>query len=117
ADRLRLAYLPPELLSTRLTKGMIRIRLNFRFLSNILLSVDSYSRERTLRDMDKNSEKHFSRRKFLGVTLAGGATVFAGRSHMLIAANSSSAAPNASAGGSFKVGGDLPVNRLGFGAM
>jgi pyridoxine 4-dehydrogenase len=52
-----------------------------------------------------------SRRLFLRATLAGGASLFAGRAATLLAA--------ASAGddSTFSIGGDLPVNRLGFGAM
>src|SRR5918996_5976449 len=52
-----------------------------------------------------------SRRLFLRATLAGGASLLAGRSATLFAA----ALPNDKS--SFSIGGDLPVNRLGFGAM
>src|SRR5260370_46656 len=52
-----------------------------------------------------------SRRLFLRATLAGGAWLLAGRAATLFAAAS------ASDNSSFSVGGDLPVNRLGFGAM
>src|SRR4029434_10014805 len=52
-----------------------------------------------------------SRRLFLRATLAGGASVLAGRSATLFAAAS------ANDNSSFSIGGDLPVNRLGFGAM
>jgi pyridoxine 4-dehydrogenase len=55
-----------------------------------------------------------TRRKFLGTTLIGGATLFAGGSTMIFAANSPAAAEKDTV---FRVGGDLPVNRLGFGAM
>jgi aryl-alcohol dehydrogenase-like predicted oxidoreductase len=56
-----------------------------------------------------------TRRTFLGMTLAGGATLVAGGSATLLAATSVEATttPNSS----FKIGGNLPVNRLGFGAM
>jgi aryl-alcohol dehydrogenase-like predicted oxidoreductase len=54
-----------------------------------------------------------SRRKFLGLTMAGGAAVLAGPSAILRAA----AANSAEGDSMFKIGGDLPVNRLGFGAM
>jgi pyridoxine 4-dehydrogenase len=57
-----------------------------------------------------------TRRKFLGTTLAGGATLIAGGSNMILAANSS-AVTEAGANSLFRLGGDLPVNRLGFGAM
>ena len=52
-----------------------------------------------------------TRRLFLRATLAGGATLLAGRAGRLFAAAS------ASDNSTFSIGGDLPVNRLGFGAM
>jgi pyridoxine 4-dehydrogenase len=52
-----------------------------------------------------------SRRLFLRATLAGGASLLAGRAATLFAAAS------ANDDSSFSIGGDLPVNRLGFGAM
>jgi pyridoxine 4-dehydrogenase len=58
-----------------------------------------------------------TRRKFLGTTLAGGATLIAGGSKMIFAANSSAVATEPGTNSVFRLGGDLPVNRLGFGAM
>jgi pyridoxine 4-dehydrogenase len=55
-----------------------------------------------------------SRRKFLGATLIGGATLLAGGSKLIFAENSQPAAEKDMV---FRIGGDLPVNRLGFGAM
>src|SRR5437667_2085116 len=52
-----------------------------------------------------------SRRVFLRATLAGGAALLAGRAAELLVA----ASPGENS--SFSIGGDLPVNRLGFGAM
>ena len=52
-----------------------------------------------------------SRRLFLRATLAGGASLLAGRAATLFAAAS------ANDNSAFSIGGDLPVNRLGFGAM
>ena len=52
-----------------------------------------------------------SRRVFLRATLAGGASLLAGRAATLFATASASDVS------SFTIGGDLPVNRLGFGAM
>jgi aryl-alcohol dehydrogenase-like predicted oxidoreductase len=52
-----------------------------------------------------------SRRLFLRTTLAGGASLLAGKAATLFAA----ASANDDSG--FTIGGDLPVNRLGFGAM
>src|SRR6184192_3929806 len=57
-----------------------------------------------------------TRRKFLGTTLAGGATLIAGGSTMIFAANSL-AVTEPGTSSVFRLGGDLPVNRLGFGAM
>ena len=53
-----------------------------------------------------------TRRRFLGTTLAGGAAVMAEGSSMILGAASDAGTPS-----TFKIGGDLPVNRLGFGAM
>jgi len=56
------------------------------------------------------------RRKFLQISLAGGAALLAGKSHVIFGADAlttSKMATNAT----FTLGGDLTVNRLGFGAM
>lgn len=52
-----------------------------------------------------------SRRLFLRTTLAGGAALLAGGAETLLSATSPSDTST------FSIGGDLPVNRLGFGAM
>src|SRR5439155_1905052 len=57
-----------------------------------------------------------TRRKFLDTTLAGGATLIAGGSTMIFAANSP-AVTELGTSSVFRLGGDLPLNRLGFGAM
>jgi pyridoxine 4-dehydrogenase len=57
-----------------------------------------------------------SRRKFLAVAVGGGAALLSTRATRLFGAGSAGA-PDASASSTFKIGGDLPVNRLGFGAM
>ena len=57
-----------------------------------------------------------SRRTFLGMSLAGGATLLAGGSATIFAGESSTA-PAQATNAVWKLGGDLPVNRLGFGAM
>src|SRR5437763_7428919 len=57
-----------------------------------------------------------TRRKFLGTTLAAGATLIAGGSNMIFAANPPAPA-EAGTNSLFRLGGDLSVNRLGFGAM
>src|SRR5438874_7047956 len=65
---------------------------------------------------DKTNREHqgsVTRRRFVRLTIGGGAAVLAGGSMIVRAAS------DASTQGSsiFKIGGDLPVNRLGFGAM
>lgn len=50
-----------------------------------------------------------TRRKFLGVTVASGATVLAGQLPKIVAATALKS--------TFQIGGDLTVNRLGYGAM
>jgi len=54
-----------------------------------------------------------TRRKFLGTTIAGGATVLAGTVFQKLA----SAVTTSATTTTFQLGGDLSVNRLGFGAM
>ncbi|MGI9087145.1 MAG: aldo/keto reductase [Chthoniobacterales bacterium] len=54
-----------------------------------------------------------TRRTFVGLTITGSAAILAGASTILRAANPTSAESKSM----FKIGGDLPVNRLGFGAM
>src|SRR5881275_2369460 len=52
-----------------------------------------------------------TRRKFLGATIAGSATVLAGQLPKLVSAATTATSK------SFLLAGDLSVNRLGFGAM
>ncbi|MBA3385690.1 MAG: aldo/keto reductase [Chthoniobacterales bacterium] len=59
------------------------------------------------------SEHGVTRRRFVGLTIGGGAALLAGRPNLLRAATAANAENNSM----FKIGGDLPVNRLGFGAM
>jgi aryl-alcohol dehydrogenase-like predicted oxidoreductase len=70
---------------------------------------------RTMNDGSSSIKDRFrsgmTRRLFLRATVAGGAWLLAGRAGTLFAAGS------ASDKSSFGIGGDLPVNRLGFGAM
>src|SRR3984893_13171117 len=69
--------------------------------------------------LDANQERAgdgVTRRRFLGTTLAGGAALFAGGSRAIFAA-ASLPAPMATVNLVWTLGGDLPVNRLGFGAM
>jgi pyridoxine 4-dehydrogenase len=55
-----------------------------------------------------------TRRKFLGTTIAGGASVMAGTAFVQKLASAAAASTMKS---TFQLGGDLSVNRLGFGAM
>src|SRR6266404_2388895 len=57
-----------------------------------------------------------TRRTFLGMSLATGATLLAGGSATIFGAGSSTT-PSLATNAVWKLGGDLPVNRLGFGAM
>ena len=58
-----------------------------------------------------------TRRTFLGTTLGGGVALLAGGSAGFFGAASSMAVTNPDTNSVFKLGGDLQVNRLGFGAM
>src|SRR3984893_4919540 len=62
------------------------------------------------------TREKLTRRTFVGMSLGTGAAILAGGSRIISGASSSSA-PNAAASSVWKIGGDLPVNRLGFGAM
>jgi pyridoxine 4-dehydrogenase len=57
-----------------------------------------------------------TRRTFLGMSLASGAALLAGKSDVIFGAQSSTT-PTMAMNTTFKLGGDLAVNRLGFGAM
>ena len=65
--------------------------------------------------VDTKQNPGLTRRTFLGTTLAGGAALFAGPDEIFGAA--SSTAPTMATNSTFQLGGDLTVNRLGFGAM
>ena len=61
-------------------------------------------------------ERSLTRRRFIGVSLASGAALFAGKSNVLLGADSSTPS-NMATNPTFTLGGDFTVNRLGFGAM
>jgi aryl-alcohol dehydrogenase-like predicted oxidoreductase len=61
-------------------------------------------------------KRDITRRTFLGATLASGAALLAGGSRSIFGATSSTA-PNLATNSVWKLGSDLSVNRLGFGAM
>jgi pyridoxine 4-dehydrogenase len=86
--------------------------------------VDSAFGGRTMRFMsdkfrglsENEMDGSFTRRTFLGMTIAGGAALVAGGSGSILKAATSTEL-GAAANPSFRLGGDLMVNRLGFGAM
>jgi hypothetical protein len=65
---------------------------------------------------DAKDKPGITRRTFLGVSLASGAALFAARSDVIFGAESSTP-PTMVTNPTWKLGGDLTVNRLGFGAM
>jgi aryl-alcohol dehydrogenase-like predicted oxidoreductase len=64
----------------------------------------------------ENEMARMTRRSFLGVSLASGAAILVGKSDVIVGA-SAPAASNMATNPTFSLGGDLTVNRLGFGAM
>src|SRR6266436_2857987 len=64
----------------------------------------------------KRVDSGITRRTFLGMSLGTGATLLAGGSATIFGADSSTATGPVTSP-VWKLGGDLPVNRLGFGAM
>src|SRR5205809_4012496 len=64
----------------------------------------------------KRVDSGITRRTFLGMSLGTGATLFAGGSATILGADSSTATSPVT-NTTWQLGGDLPVNRLGFGAM
>jgi pyridoxine 4-dehydrogenase len=68
------------------------------------------------RSFEAEEKGGLTRRTFLGTTLASGAALMTGAANSVF--GETSPTPTASAGDSiWKLGGDLPVHRLGFGAM
>jgi pyridoxine 4-dehydrogenase len=65
---------------------------------------------------DSRRRRIVTRRRFIGLSLAGGAAVLAGKSDLIPGVDASTS-PKMATNPTFKLGGDLTVNRLGFGAM
>src|SRR6184192_2934317 len=65
---------------------------------------------------NSNEKAGVTRRTFLGTTLLTGAAFFAGELDVIFGAESSTS-PSIATNPTWKLGGDLTVNRLGFGAM
>ncbi len=65
---------------------------------------------------EANQGRSITRRAFIGVSLASGAALLAGKSDVILGADTSTSS-NMATNPTFTLGGDLTVNRLGFGAM
>ena len=63
-----------------------------------------------------NQARSVTRRRFLGISFAGGTALFARKSNVVLGADTSTSS-NMATNPTFTLGGDLTVNRLGFGAM
>jgi len=72
--------------------------------------------DKTRNANQKGVENGITRRSFLGTTLAGGAALLAGKSDVIFGADRPTFS-NMATNPTFTLGGDLTVNRLGFGAM
>src|SRR5438874_8149472 len=64
----------------------------------------------------RNQQRGVTRRRFVGITLASGAALLAGKSDVILGANTAISL-NMATNPTFNLGGDFTVNRLGFGAM
>src|SRR6266404_2200589 len=72
--------------------------------------------DKTRNANQKYVENRIMRRSFLGTTLASGAALLAGKSDVIFGADRPTFS-NMATNPTFTLGGDLTVNRLGFGAM
>src|SRR5229473_3111565 len=72
--------------------------------------------DKSLNASQKRVDNGVTRRTFLGMSLASGATLLAGGSATIFGAGSSTT-PSLATNSVWKLGENLPVNRLGFGAM
>lgn len=64
----------------------------------------------------RNHERYVTRRQFVGITLASGAALLAGKSDVILGADAATSS-NMATNPTFNLGGDFTINRLGFGAM
>jgi len=67
-------------------------------------------------ELPEANGRSVTRRAFIGLGLAGGAALLAGKSDVILGADTSTSS-NMATNPTFTLGGDLTVNRLGFGAM
>ena len=65
---------------------------------------------------DRDENASVTRRRFLGISLASGAALLAGKSDVTLGADTATSS-NMATNPTFNLGGDFTVNRLGFGAM
>jgi pyridoxine 4-dehydrogenase len=65
---------------------------------------------------ERNQRRSVTRRAFIAVSLASGAALWAGKSNVIFGAQSSTT-PKMATNTTWKLNGNLAVNRLGFGAM
>src|SRR5262249_27574385 len=63
-----------------------------------------------------NQELSVTRRRVIGISVASGAALLAGKADVILGATTSTSS-NMAANPTFNLGGDFTVNRLGFGAM
>ena len=91
------------------TKGIIALHLKTVFMN---VSPRVMTDELAAR----NQERGVTRRRFVGITLASGAAILAGKSDVILGANTATSS-NMATNPTFNLGGDFTVNRLGFGAM
>jgi pyridoxine 4-dehydrogenase len=69
-----------------------------------------------LKAAEEQTQHGMTRKRFLGMSLASGAALVAGKSDVIFGADSTTTSKMAT-NTTFKLDGDLTVNRLGFGAM
>ncbi|MFL6504194.1 MAG: hypothetical protein ACJ8KC_02105, partial [Candidatus Udaeobacter sp.] len=60
----------------------------------------------------RNQQRCVSRRKFIGISLASGAALLAGKSDVVLGAGTA-ASSNMATNSTFNLGGDFTINRLG----
>lgn len=92
-------------------------------LTNPVITLTGAVCNRTLTAMVDNSSEmaengmrdSVTRRTFVGITLGTGAAILTGGTHMISGAKAATRTKSASS--VWKIGGDMPVNRLGYGAM
>jgi pyridoxine 4-dehydrogenase len=80
------------------------------------ITVDVRSAQMHGEASDHHEKASITRRRFLGLSIASGAALLAGKSDVLLGTDTSTSL-NMATNPTFTLGGDFTVNRLGFGAM